>query len=80
LGQLILNEPDEILRVISSQLIKTIVEAGIDIRDLWPEDIDRKFYLEFPTSSISEETWVADVQKWFNLLRQGPSHMPPEKQ
>src|SRR4051812_37226248 len=64
IGPLIVNEEDEILRMICGQLVKVLLTCDIEIDELWPDDAAEKDYKDFPVTSQSQEGWKAEFQTW----------------
>jgi hypothetical protein len=61
---LIVDEEDEILRMICGQLVRMLLTCDIAIDELWPDDASEKDYNEFPVASQSQKGWKAKFQSW----------------
>lgn len=61
-----LKEPNEILRIISGQLITALLSAGVMSKHLWPLDIDKRLYSIFPTVSLGSRDWNQKFQAYMD--------------
>ncbi|KUJ22682.1 uncharacterized protein LY89DRAFT_664480 [Mollisia scopiformis] len=68
IGQLILEEPNEIIRLICAEIIKTLSNAGIDLQALWPHGTRKLIYEQFPMQSQGSHGWGALFQKYIDYL------------
>jgi hypothetical protein len=48
IGLRVIDEPDEVLKMIYAQLVRTMVEFGTEIKLLFPQDYDKTMYKNFP--------------------------------
>jgi hypothetical protein len=65
-GDLVLKEPNEIIRVICGQLITCVMQAGLSPEHLWPIDVDKQLYANFPTVSQSSRKWNRQFQTYMD--------------
>lgn len=61
-----LKESNEILRIISGQLITALLSAGVMSEHLWPLDIDKRLYSIFPTASLGSRDWNQKFQTYMD--------------
>lgn len=75
LGTMVIEEQDEILRITCGRLLKALITWEIPPGDLWPVEIDSRFYSGFPASSQTEKHWNNAFQTYVDQLFtiRGPS-------
>lgn len=68
LGRLIIEDPDELLRLISGQLVRNLHQAGTPVADLFPVDYDEQVYWDFPPSTQKNVGWFKGFQDYLDAL------------
>jgi hypothetical protein len=68
LGNLVLKEPNEILRIICGQLITVLLTAGVLPEHLWPVDSDKRLYTTFPTVALGSRGWNQQFQNYMDNI------------
>jgi hypothetical protein len=65
---MVIEEKNEILRIVSGQILKVLIDAGIPPKDLWPVDTDPVIYTNFPSSRQTKGSWDQDFQSYVDGL------------
>jgi hypothetical protein len=65
---MVLEEQNEILRIICGQLLKALIASQIPKKDLWPVGTDKKQYDGFPISSQTDKHWNNAFQAYVDQL------------
>lgn len=68
LGNFLLKEPNEILRIICGQLITALLTAGVLPEHLWPADTDTRLYTTFPTMALGSRGWNQQFQNYMDNI------------
>lgn len=66
LGNVVLKEPNEIIRIICGQLITSLLSAGVISEHIWPVNIDKRLYENFPTASLGSRGWNQQFQNYMD--------------
>lgn len=59
----VINEDDEIIRIVGGKLLKAARNADLDIQRFWPDTEDPAVHSNFP-SSQPNLAWNEDFQAW----------------
>ncbi|QSZ35359.1 hypothetical protein DSL72_008229 [Monilinia vaccinii-corymbosi] len=79
IGPLVLNEGNEILRLICGQLVRDLLNSDILPEELWPVGTDKKDYDNFPTELQSRSSWKTQFQEWVDgRWSENPSQTPQQ--
>lgn len=70
------EEGNEILRIICGQILKVLLTWDISLKDLWPINADPKLYAEFPASSQKDKHWSNAFQAYIDQLYNGLDPSP----
>jgi hypothetical protein len=68
IGQAVVEEVDEILRMIYGQLMRTLLIADIPLQDLFPVNFKEELYAGFPVSTEDGFGWGGSFQKYVDRL------------
>ncbi|KAI9053396.1 hypothetical protein LZ554_002355 [Drepanopeziza brunnea f. sp. 'monogermtubi'] len=68
IGAKLIQEPDEILRVICAHLIRAIFREGTPLESLFPLNYDESLYADFPESSQGNSGWGQLFQQYMDSL------------
>ncbi|KAF7878927.1 hypothetical protein EAF04_000130 [Stromatinia cepivora] len=78
IGPLVLNEENEIHRLICGQVLAALLNCDILPEELWPVRADKKDYEDFPTELENPSEWKSQFQKWVDQKwPDSPSQTPP---
>jgi hypothetical protein len=72
LGAMVIEEDNEILRIICGQILKNLLTSDIVPKDLWPVNTDPEYYNEFPVSSQNGKHWGNEFQAYIDRLFESP--------
>jgi hypothetical protein len=73
---MVVEEGNEILRIICGQILKVLLTWDIALKDLWPINTDPKLYAEFPISSQKDKHWSNAFQAYMDQLFNSPDPSP----
>ncbi|EKD13605.1 uncharacterized protein L3040_009015 [Drepanopeziza brunnea f. sp. 'multigermtubi'] len=68
IGAKLIQEPDEILKVICAHLIRAIFREGTPLESLFPLNYDESLYADFPESSQGNAGWGLQFQQYMDSL------------
>ncbi|CAD6441514.1 3d6be202-cb23-4139-9b52-477ff5dd936b [Sclerotinia trifoliorum] len=78
IGPLILNEENEIHRLICGQVLAALLNADILPEEVWPVGTEKKDYEDFPTALENPSEWKSQFQLWVDdKWPDSPSQTPP---
>jgi hypothetical protein len=67
IGKVILEEKSEIIRRICGQLIaEVLVPGNISLEYLWPVQVDKSLYTDFPAASQTGRGWNKRFQAYMD--------------
>lgn len=69
---MVVEEGNEILRIICGQILKVLLTWDIELKDLWPIGANPKLYDEFPLSSQEDKHWSNAFQAYIDQLFNSP--------
>lgn len=72
IGRNVVEEPDEILRVIYAHLVRTMYRAGAELDVFFPEEYDGTVYADFPPSTQGDVGWNKLFQEYMDRLYDKP--------
>jgi len=75
LSGIVRNETDEVLRMITSLLIRELLFHGTPVEDFSHQSGDEDLFMEFPYSQLRESQWLYQVQ---DFLGRVDNYMPRE--
>ncbi|RAL63033.1 hypothetical protein DID88_004118 [Monilinia fructigena] len=79
IGPLLLNEGNEILRLICGQLVRDLLNSDILPEELWPVETNKEAYENFPVELQSQSRWKTQFQHWVDgKWPDKPSQAPPQ--
>ncbi|KAB8302073.1 hypothetical protein EYC80_005524 [Monilinia laxa] len=79
IGPLLLNEGNEILRLICGQLVRDLLNSDILPEELWPVETNKEAYENFPVKLQSQSRWKTQFQHWIDgKWPDKPSQAPPQ--
>lgn len=73
---MVVEEGNEILRIICGRIIKVLLTWDIALKDLWPIDAGPELYAEFPLSSQEDKHWSNAFQAYVDQLFNSPDPSP----
>jgi hypothetical protein len=68
LGDVVLKEPNEIIRTVCGQLITYLLYAGMIAEHLWPVNVDKRLYANFPDASHIGRGWHQQFQNYMDSI------------
>ncbi|CZR51023.1 uncharacterized protein PAC_00898 [Phialocephala subalpina] len=68
IGQLILEETNEIVKIICGSLVRNLHDAGVALQDLWPVGADKILYESFPPSTQTGHGWNTKFQDYIDRM------------
>jgi hypothetical protein len=68
IGTMVVEERNEILRVILGQILKDLMDAGIAPENLWPVGTDPVIYSNFPSTTQTGNSWNRAFQSYVDGL------------
>ncbi|KAH7417390.1 hypothetical protein BKA64DRAFT_299623 [Cadophora sp. MPI-SDFR-AT-0126] len=78
IGRQVVEESDEILKVIYAKLVRVMGDKDTPVEDMFPEHYDEELYAGFPASSQGSAGWVVQFQKYVDDVWKNPSTNPPD--
>ncbi|PVH85783.1 hypothetical protein DL98DRAFT_568089 [Cadophora sp. DSE1049] len=73
IGRQVVEESDEILKVIYAQLVRAMVGKDTPLEDMFPRHYDEDLYAGFPASSQGSAGWLVQFQKYVDDVSNNPS-------
>lgn len=68
LGKMVIDEPDEILKIIAAHLMCILQASGTPLEFLWPEKTDKAYYEGFPPATQDNTGWGQAFQNYVDDL------------
>ncbi|KAG4435989.1 hypothetical protein IFR05_008531 [Cadophora sp. M221] len=79
IGRQIVEETDEILRVICAQLVRVMVAEGTPLNILFPQHYEEALYTDFPSCSQVNAAWGTKIQKYLdNVVSKANIEVPAQ--
>lgn len=72
IGRRAFDDDNEIVRLISAQVIRTLVDAGIGREHLWPSTVNEEVYAGFPGSTEDNKGWDQKYQDFMDAVANKP--------
>lgn len=66
LGNIVLKEPNEIIRIICGQVVTSLLSAGVFPEHMWPINTDKKMFEDFPKISPGSRGWNQQFQNYMD--------------
>lgn len=77
LGKLVLEDQNEIIRIICAELLKSLVSSGFPRHHLWPIDTNDGIFNGFPDTSQGETGWHARFQSYMDGIWEARESQEP---
>ncbi|KAH6709155.1 hypothetical protein BKA61DRAFT_579227 [Leptodontidium sp. MPI-SDFR-AT-0119] len=78
IGRQIVEETDEILRVICAQLVRVMIDEDTPLNILFPEHYEETVYTGFPSSSQANAGWGIKFQHYLDDLPKNKMDIPAQ--
>ncbi|RDW68572.1 hypothetical protein BP5796_09229 [Coleophoma crateriformis] len=72
LGDLIVNDNNEIIRIVSADIVEAVLKVGMSAVDLWPLDTKPNIYQHFPAKKDAGY-WIKDLASYMDYLEEHKS-------
>lgn len=72
-----IEESDELVRVICGQLVRDLNTSGLPLAVLFPTNYDEKLYNDFPPSTQGNTSWGALFDNYVDLVLPLANQAPP---
>lgn len=63
---MVLEDENEIIRIICGHLITSLLSAGVLLEHLWPVNTDKRLYANFPNASHGSRGWNQKFQDYLD--------------
>ncbi|RDW64698.1 hypothetical protein BP6252_10349 [Coleophoma cylindrospora] len=69
LGDLIVNDNNEVIRIVSADIVEAVLKVGMSAVDLWPLDTKPNIYQHFPAKNDAYY-WIKDLASYMDYLEE----------